>query len=439
MINYEKWKEMTESNFIALHTQTGNNPLNIAGRLHLNVNPVSSNTSTGIIVSAIVHVDAHSINNNTVNTSIESVLEQVETIEFTYVGSNYILNINSTTLYNATHPFYYFTIDPIYIDNIFDANIVGLDNPALITDVTFTPYLADLDFGFSDSNPLFSNALTIRKSKYLMQSDRLESTVLPSNSASLYEETADKAFIQDSMYFDTGWSRARYIGSKTSTSDNAGIEPALAGRSFKGEQFSTDTTTDYICQLENRLQQEFFHDGETQLPIYTLSAGDNPEVPTAIGTLTQPLDGGNTLSDTDSTASGATNLVHTAIATPLKTGDIITLNPFTIFPPAEFMRVVSTVSPLLTTVERDIYRTRTPFPIGNVYYPDYQPSTGIFKLVKYNIYSLDKSGQSRLNSVGASRIYVEGSNSIVESNKAGVLTSQSFCPVFINYVDSPSG
>lgn len=434
---------MTESNFIALHTQIGSNPLNITGRLHLNVNPTSPNSATGIITSAIVHVDAHSIDGNTVNTSIESVLEQVETIEFTYVGNEYILNINSTTLYNATFPFYYFIIDPVYIDNIFDANVIGVDNPALITNVTFTPYLADLDFGFSDSNPLISNASEQRESTRIMESDRLETTVLPSNIEAILGETADRANVQDSLYYDTGWSRARYRGSKTSTLDNAGIEPALAGRSFKGEQFSVDTTQDYICQSDNRLQQEFFHDGETQLPLYSISEGDpigDPPAPVPVTELTALLDGGTTTQDTDTTAAGGTTIFHSPITSgePFKVGELITPNP-TGFYGAEYMRIVAIESPSKITVERDIFRNRVPIISTSPYYIDYNSGVSIYRLQKYNIYSLDISGESKLNSVGNSRIYVEGSNSIIEVNKAGVLTSQSFCPVFINYVESPSG
>lgn len=430
---------MTESNFIALHTQIGSNPLNITGRLHLNVNPTSPNSATGIITSAIVHVDAHSIDGNTVNTSIESVLEQVETIEFTYVGNEYILNINSTTLYNATFPFYYFTIDPVYIDNIFDANVIGVDNPALIVNVTFTPYLADLDFGFSDSNPLISNASEQRESTRIMESDRLETTVLPSNIEAILGESADKANVQDSLYYDTGWSRARYRGSKTTTLDNAGIEPALAGRSFKGEQFSADTTQDYICQSDNRLQQEFFHDGETQLPLYSISEGDpigDPPEPVPITELTADLNGGTTAQDTDTTAAGGTTIYHMPIdGEPFKVGELITPSPLSLFG-VEFMRIVAIESPSQITVERDIFRNRVP--LVSIY-TSYDSGDPIFRLQKYNIYSLDISGESKLNSVGNSRIYVEGSNSIIEVNKAGVLTSQSFCPVFINYVESPSG
>ena len=136
-----------------------------------------------------------------------------------------------------------------------------------------------------------------------MQSDRSggstspESTgVLPSNIEALLNETADKAQVQDSTYNDTGWSRARYKGSKTDPDDNAGISPALSGRSFKGESFSKDATTDYICQSDDRIQQEFFHDGKTQLPKFAISAGEpagEPPEPVEITTLNSNLDGGN--------------------------------------------------------------------------------------------------------------------------------------------------
>jgi hypothetical protein len=100
---------MTESTFIALHTQTGNNILNIPGRLHLNVNPVNQNSSNGVIISAIVHVNAYSIDGNTQlgYTSIETALQQVEKIQFNFHGDEYVLNINTTTFYPTNHAFCY--------------------------------------------------------------------------------------------------------------------------------------------------------------------------------------------------------------------------------------------------------------------------------------------------------------------------------------------
>tara|TARA_B110000977_G_scaffold55782_1_gene75991 strand:- start:3162 stop:4520 length:1359 start_codon:yes stop_codon:yes gene_type:complete len=452
---------MTESAFLALHVQSGAAALNITGRLHLNVNAVSDNSNQGIITSAIVHVDAHSIDGVTSqngDTSIQTVLEQVETIQFRYGGtsntvSDYTLDINTAAYYAATFPFFYFSIDPIYIDDIYDASIVGVDSPAaVLEDITFTPFLADIDFGFSDSNPLFSNASEQRESRIVMESDRFDSTTLPSNIDAILSGTADKANVQDSLYYDTGWSRARYKGSKTTPNDNAGIEPALSGRSFKGESFSGDATTDYICQSDNRLQQEFFHDGRTQLPKFSISTGP-PVVPAGSdpGTPPQPvsickinlqgqneISGGNASQQNEATAAGETSIpvIFTIADTFLFPGDIITPNPFATSG-IEFMRVLEV--PAQNTngviiVERDIYRSRIPF---NGVYQVYYNSNKLYRVQNYNIFSIDNAGQSRLNSVGESRIYVEGNNSIIETNKAGVLTSSSFCPVFINYVDNP--
>ena len=98
------------------------------------------------------------------------------------------------------------------------------------------------------------------------------------------------------------------------------------------------------------------------------------------------------------------------------------------------MRVISSLASQ-TEVERDVYRTRIPVQNSGNYY-DYPTQSKIYKLEEYVIYTLDTTGQSRLNSVGNSRIYVEGNNSIIETNKAGLLTSSSFCPVFINYIES---
>jgi len=427
---------MTESIFIALHANQGVNVLNIPGRLHLNVNPVDINNSNeGIITSVIVHVVAESIDGSTNNSSgqlnIESVLEQVETIEFNFNENHYTLDIISTTFYPTGNPFFYFTIDPVYIEDIYDAAAYE----ASIENVTFTPYLADLDFGFSDSNPLFSNASEQRESIRIMESNRSDSTVVPSNIDALLDEKADKATIQDSLYYDTGWSNSRYKGSKTSPTDNAGIDPALSGRSFKGEGFSIETTTDYICQSDNRLQQDFFHDGNTQLPRFTLGdTADENGILTGIASVTlQQLAGG-----TEGNPQADTTINHTEVEEgAILPGDLLTLNPDGTITPVEHMLVVST-GPTLTTVIRDIFNARVPLVLGGTF-PNYQPGTKIHKISKYNIFNIEQSGQARLNSVGTQRIYIEGNNSIINTNKEGVLVSQSFCPVFINYVDSPNG
>jgi len=408
---------MTESIFIALHAEQGINYLNIPGRLHLNVNPAPGSAEQGIITGVVVHVEAKTINGSSNNENgqlnIESVLEQVETIQFSFNGDPYTLNILTKSFYSSGNPFFYFSIEPVFIADIYNANSF---EPSL-ENVTFTPYLADLNFIFSDSNTLVSNASEQRDSIRIMQSDRLESLILPKNSASLYDETAEKASVQDSLYYDTGWTNSRYNGSKTDPSDNAGIDPAISGRSFKGEAFSIETTTDYICQSDNRLQQEFFHNGKTQLPAYSLG------VPTSGSEHFEPL---TALSL--ALSGNGTTLTHGNVEVgELTTGDIITINTGSRI--VEYMEVVES-APNTTVVKRDIFNSLT---IGR----SYQSNSKVYRVEKYDIYNLGDSGQTRLNSVGIQRIYIEGTNSIVNTNKEGMLVSQSFCPIFINYVDNP--
>lgn len=435
---------MTESIFIALHANQGVNVLNQMGRLHLNVNPVDINNSTqGVVTGVVVHVNAQKIDGVTISNSpdensIEAVLEQVETIRFTFNETLYTLVIENTTFYSTVIPFFYFQIEPIYIDDIFDANAYVQS----LEEVTFTPHLTGLSFEFTDSNPLFSNASNQRRSTLFMESERVNSTVVPANIQALLGEQANLASVQDSLYYDTGWSKARYRGSKAIPADNAGIPPSISGRSFFGEAFSTDTTTDYICQNDNRIQQEFFHDGNTQLPAFTLSTeyttdADDVTTPTPLTTLTTLLDGGSITNDTPETAAGVTVLYHNTIDEdefePLAVGDIITLNPFDILTGVEYMRVTEITSPSQIKVKRDIYRSRKPLISG--FYTDYGVNTALYRLEEYVIYRLDETELPRLKSVGSQRIYVEGNNSIIELNKEGALVSQSFCPVFINYIE----
>jgi hypothetical protein len=276
---------MTDQVFIQIHLQQG---LNQAGRMHLNVNQGANGEA--VVSGVILHIEAYR-NRQVPGASaeqylddIETVLEQVEKIKFSIVHKvsgqpdeveEYELTILNTSYFSADNPFFYFSIEPTTFRQF---NVDTLYEAQEFVDITLTPYILGLSFEFSDANPLFSNAFNIRKSKYIMQSDRLESTVLPTNSASLYDETAEKALIQDSMYFDTGWSRARYSGTSSTAGDNAGIPPTISGRSFLGETFSKDTTTDYICKLDDRLQNEFFHDGNTQLPRYYYGEEEVTEV-----------------------------------------------------------------------------------------------------------------------------------------------------------------
>ena len=398
---------MTESTFIDLHFTSGE--LNKPHVIHLNVNEVENTTPRqGVIKSLIVSVDAFSINGQSDNTYIEGILEQIETVRFTFEEIVFSMNILSKTYYPARNPFFYFVIDPVYIPNIDDADIFE----STIKDITFTPFLQDMQFGFSEYNPLISNAELNRKSNTLMTSDKSERTNTPVNIDALLNLTADKASIQDSMYSDTGWINARYNGSKTSALESAGIAPTIVGRTFVGEIFSSDSDTDYICALENRVKQELFHTSETELPTFTLS---DLEL-----TLTQPFGSGQTkirFSTNDSSDF-------------LSIGDVLVTfrTYFQSDPIPEYVRIVSiSKSGREAVVVRDIYKNWTTLEIT-----DFNIGTVFTKVNRFDIFRFG-TGQNRIQLVNNSRIYVEGNSTIVDTDDFGLITSSSQCP-YIGYI-----
>jgi hypothetical protein len=393
---------MTESNFIALHFPTGQE--NIAGTLHLNVNQVGE-TQQGIISSIIIHVNAFSINGNENDkaTYIENVLEQIESVKFTSLGITYELIINSRSYYPAQNPFFYFTIEPAYIPDIFDAN----QFIASIEDVTLTPYLLDVQFGFSEFNPLISNASIGRKSNIIMQSDRLEQTVLPANINALLSESAVKASVQDSLYTDTGWTNARYIGSETSAAESAGIPPSITGRSFTGEVFSSDSDTEYICSTDNKLNQQLFHTSDTELPAFELDSDITIELAVPFGRYQTQL------TYQEFPASGSIDL-----------GDVLKVTSGAYL--FEYIRIKEINTQLKKiTVDRDIY---------NAYLiPDFRPASynvGIewTKVKRFDIFRFENTGQNRIQLVNNSRIYINGNNTIVDTDDFGQIVSSSICP-----------
>jgi hypothetical protein len=394
---------MTESSFLALHFPNG--PENQPGTLHLNVNPYGVNQ--GVITSLIITADAFRIDGSIFNTYIENVLEQIETVKFTFNNIIYNLNITSKSFYPATNPFFYFTVEPAYIPNFLDGDQFIVQT----LQVTFTPYLRDLQFGFSEFNPLISNASENRKSKKIQQSDRNEQTVRPTNSSSLFTLTANPASIQDSLYSDTGWSNSRYQGSSTSALESAGIPPALTGRSFVGEVFSSDSDTAYICALDNRLSQELFHAANAELPVagltqieLTLSSGLGP---------IQKLINYSTISDSGS----------------IDVGDVLFSNEGLVLgvPKDEYVKVVGiSVVNKTILVSRDIYRT-------NPIRPTYLIGDKFTKVGRFDIFRFENTGQNRIQLVNNSRIYVNGNNTIIDTDDYGQIVSSSQCP-YIGYI-----
>lgn len=395
---------MTESNFISLHFPTGQ--INTPGSIHLNINQAGL-TTQGIITSIIITENALSLNNQTTNTDLGGVLGQIDTLKFTFDNIRYELIITSKTYYStASNPFFYYTVEPVSIANIFDADLYTPANEQ----ITLSPFLQDIEFGFSEYNPLIGNAERSRKSTNKMKSDRLEKVILPTNLNAILNESAEKAAIQDSLYSSTGWTNARYNGTLTSAQESAGIAPSITGRTFTGEVFSSETDTDYICALDNRLNQELFHTANTELPVSSLSD--------TVVTLRFALGGQQTELIYNEITGRSQVEVGDVIKGPISTG---------ITPQSEFLKIQNIdANESKLTVSRNIYNNY-PLPL-----PTYTAGTEFTKVSRFDIFKFG-TGQNRIQLVSNSRIYVDGSNAILDTDDFGQIASSSLCP-YIGYI-----
>ena len=165
-------------------------------------------------------------------------------------GLTAILIITSAVFLTAEY--YYIQVEPYYID--IGANILNLSSG-----VIFVPDILGLVFINGDYNALFNNIQQNRQSDYILQGENITF-----------------AFVQDSLYGDTPWTRARYNGTKTTPEDFSTISPILVGGEFKGSYFPNTITNDYIFSLppEEKVFTDYYYSGEGTVPTYTLTVSD---------------------------------------------------------------------------------------------------------------------------------------------------------------------
>lgn len=245
---------MDEGLFLAIHNTGYVNSL-----VSFNINYDLVGTNQGKITSFTATVAA---NIDGENRDITDILLQIESAVLEIQGQNLVLNILNRSVYDgAGNTFVYYLVEEVTI-------FIPGTNPEGLTSVSFTPVLNNLKFSNNDYNPLISNAIKNRASLVQMSSARNETTINPQNLESLISTSASKAEISDSLYYDTGWSNARYDGSKTSANDFGGIEPGILGRSFQGEVNTTSTSNLLICSqsVGQRVIEDLLHTGPSDLP-----------------------------------------------------------------------------------------------------------------------------------------------------------------------------
>lgn len=168
--------------------------------------------------------------------NVREALNQVTQIQITIVGTQYIANVTSTTVFPTYHAL---TIDPFLVP--------AVDNTA--RSLTYiSPSVSEINFERSDYNILAGNTNLVRTIEGgIFKVDRKDSQLLPQDLDLIYTDSGSLAEIQDSNYSVAGLTNARYEGSKTTKTDYSGIDPVLSLSTFEGSLFATTTANNVIC------------------------------------------------------------------------------------------------------------------------------------------------------------------------------------------------
>lgn len=175
------------------------------------------------------------------NVSLEATLKQIQSLKFTVATEKVTVPVKTISRLNG---YFYLQTEPVNISNIPASN----DSQGTPTDFnvefTFLNYLAD-NFENNDFNVLQGNAFNILTNKSAFQVDRNTDSANPSNLAALTGSNATLAEINYSNYTTTGWTNARYEGSKNTATikrDN----PAQTYINFEGTLHPLDANNETI-------------------------------------------------------------------------------------------------------------------------------------------------------------------------------------------------
>lgn len=398
---------MTHADFITLH-QTGV----INDTSTINVNITDNGDGTGTIVGIAIPIIALSVDgvSSLPTTDIEDVLQQAQTIFFEHLSTEFELTITQTERYVPTAPsstpYYYYRVQDTYDNVNLAANQVftGGTVSQIITQnnvsIYFTPYIDQRIFETSEYNATYGNYTVNRTSKIVMQSDRHESGVLPSNFDAIANNTATKAQVQDTLYTSTGLKNGRYHGSVSTSFNYGGVSPSQTVKAFQGQVFSANANPDLACGTgdSNRVLQELLHTGDSALPLFSSSSlgvellgpisSQQQQAIIYTGTLLDTIDQGDILRFED---PDSTELVR-----------VTQHNAFT--------KVV--------TIQRGYANTEASYLVP--------AQTNISKLDRDDVLKLENNTKAVLahNVI----IYVKESNSLIYTDDFGTIYSGSSCP-----------
>lgn len=329
-------------------------------------------------------------------TNVEPLLQYLNYIILPTDESEVVtLEVTSRSLqFSAGYTYYYF--------DVVNQEISTLGNRRVVTgSVIFVPGLLESTFTQSPYNVLYGNVQTAQQSNYINQAG--------SNT---------RAYVQDSMQSDTGWTNARYGGSVTNASNYAGLTPGITGNSFQGTFYPSQVTDSEIIAIPatDSVYTTYFHTGKQSLPTYSVR-----EVASSVLLSSLP---------TGSTSFQISLEEYSLNSYLIEVGDLIKIvtgsvpsGPFLLPAPEEVMKVVAirtSTIPFDTTITVEVKRgwsNTTPYKFT---YPSGQ---GIYKIEPVRTYEIQGN---KIQGVTKGKIRVQYTSDILYVDTLGVVYTGSF-------------
>ena len=211
-----------------------------------------------------------------VGTEIQNItakLEQVQQITIPQpTGLPIIVTINSRSQNQSPNGTRYYVF---LVTQVTTQDITG---PIAIGELYFSPNIDAYEFSVSPYNVLGGSVEQNRESNYILKADKstVGSTAVPvgysgpANIYALLSGSAEIAVTQDSNYSITGWSNARYVGSKTDETDYQS-PPLVTGTVFQGSNYPITVPLSHIQnQISSSLvlYSDYFYAGTEETPGY---------------------------------------------------------------------------------------------------------------------------------------------------------------------------
>jgi hypothetical protein len=215
----------------------------LTGTVVVNYNPVQGSNPDTVTVDDIAIV---------IGSDDIVELQEATSITFTIPQTGTVHTIN---LENSINPprvversrigrYFLYTIVTPEQRLIVPAPIPLLSQQNYSTPVSIEPTTNTGVYEYNVYNPLIGNSISDRESSYRVYSDRSttrpETKTNPTNIDNILNNIATPAQVQDSLYADTGWSSARYEGTKLTPQNNNGTDPFLPGGFFDAAFFGGD-------------------------------------------------------------------------------------------------------------------------------------------------------------------------------------------------------